>query len=81
MTLLIRPEAASILPDEAANAAKNVISGHLVSSSFRGSSYLIHTAHTGGVVLTSEVSATDAVMPPVGSPLLLRLDPAAISLL
>jgi ABC-type Fe3+/spermidine/putrescine transport system ATPase subunit len=81
VTLLIRPEAASILTTEAANPTRNVISGHLVSSSFRGSSYLIHTVHAGGVVLTSVVSATDTVIPPVGSPLLLRLDPAAISLL
>jgi ABC-type Fe3+/spermidine/putrescine transport system ATPase subunit len=111
VTLLIRPEAAAIvpgdtdgsamvhrppapvvgqvssivnrdiLPADGENGPQNLVPGFLISSSFRGSFYLIQTAHSGDVVLTSEVPATDLRMPAVGSPLLLHLNPAAISLL
>jgi ABC-type Fe3+/spermidine/putrescine transport system ATPase subunit len=81
VTLLIRPEAADILPAGASSDTPNTVPGHLLSSSFRGSSYLIQTEHAGGVVLTSEVPATGAEIPPNGSPLLLHLNPAALSLL
>jgi ABC-type Fe3+/spermidine/putrescine transport system ATPase subunit len=81
VTLLIRPEAATVLPMNAESGAPNRIAGLLVSSSFRGSFYLIQTAHSDDVVLTSEVSATDLKLPSAGSPLLLHLNPAAISLL
>jgi ABC-type Fe3+/spermidine/putrescine transport system ATPase subunit len=81
VTLLIRPEAATILPEDAQLGAPNRIPGFLLGSSFRGSFYLIQTAHPGDVVLTSEVPATNVTMPAVGSALLLHLNPAAISLL
>jgi ABC-type Fe3+/spermidine/putrescine transport system ATPase subunit len=81
VTLLIRPEAAIILPEDTRSGAQNRISGLLLSASFRGSFYLIQTLHPGDVVLTSEVSASELDLPPAGSPLVLRLNPAAISLL
>jgi hypothetical protein len=75
------PEAADVLPVDAHGDTPNTIPARLLSSSFRGSSYLIQTEHAGGVVLTSAVPATGADMPPNGSPLLLHLNPAALSLL
>jgi ABC-type Fe3+/spermidine/putrescine transport system ATPase subunit len=81
VTLLIRPEAATILPESAQPSSPNRVPGLLLSSSFRGSFYLIRTAHPGGVELTCEVPATDLTMPAAGATLVLHLNPAAISLL
>jgi ABC-type Fe3+/spermidine/putrescine transport system ATPase subunit len=81
VTLLIRPEAAAILPEGAQMDIANRVSGLLTSASFRGSYYLIQTLHAGDVVLTCEVPAAELELPPAGSPLSLRLNPAAISLL
>jgi ABC-type Fe3+/spermidine/putrescine transport system ATPase subunit len=98
VTLLIRPEAATIVPDEPPRGAgihseqtpasrhahtppSNLVSGRLLSSSFRGSSYLIRTEHPGDVVLISEVPAAGLDMPPPGSTVCLHLNPHAISLL
>ncbi len=81
VTVLIRPEAASLLPPAEENTGRNVIPGRLISCSFRGSAHLIQTEHADGIVLTSQVPAADTALPPVGASVLLRLDPAAISLL
>jgi len=81
VTVLIRPEAAILLPAGAGSDTPNTVGGRLLSASFRGSFYLIQTAHEGDVVLTSEVPAADLDMPPTGSPLTLWLNPAAISVL
>jgi ABC-type Fe3+/spermidine/putrescine transport system ATPase subunit len=81
VTVLVRPEAATILPAGAQGDTANAVAGRLLSASFRGSFYLIRTAHHGDVVLTSEVPAADLDMPAAGSPLMLRLNPAAISVL
>ena len=79
VTVLIRPEAAEVRP--AGALGPNVVMGRLVSCSFRGSYHLLRTAHAGDIELTCEVAATDADLPPVGEPLALWLDPAAITLL
>jgi ABC-type Fe3+/spermidine/putrescine transport system ATPase subunit len=98
VTLLIRPEAATIVPDgaqldknvhparppgnqDAHTGPSNLVSGRLLSASFRGSSYLIRTEHPGDVVLVSEVPAAGLDMPPAGSMVWLHLNPNAISLL
>jgi ABC-type Fe3+/spermidine/putrescine transport system ATPase subunit len=81
VTVLIRPEAAAILAADPEPDAPNRVSGLLASASFRGSTYLIQTLHPGGVMLTCEVPAAELEPPPAGSPLTLRLNPAAISLL
>ena len=78
---MIRPEAATILPEDAAREVPNLAPGILLSASFRGSFYLLHTEHPGDVVLVSEAPATDLELPAAGSPLLLHLNPAAITLL
>jgi ABC-type Fe3+/spermidine/putrescine transport system ATPase subunit len=81
VTLLVRPEAAAILPAGARAGAPNTVAGRLLSSSFRGSFHLIQTEHPGNVVLTSEVPAAGLEMPPAGSALVLHLNPSAISVL
>ena len=79
--VLIRPEAAAIPPEGAGTDIPNRISGMLASASFRGSTYQIQTLHPVGVTLTCELPAAELELPPVGSPLSLRLNPASISLL
>jgi ABC-type Fe3+/spermidine/putrescine transport system ATPase subunit len=79
--VLIRPEAADVMPASAAGTAPNVIPGRLVASSFRGSYYLIQTEHQRGVLLTCEAPVTDSDLPAVGEPLALYLNPGAITLL
>jgi ABC-type Fe3+/spermidine/putrescine transport system ATPase subunit len=79
VTVLIRPEAAELRP--AGAVGPNVVPGRLVSCSFRGSYYLIRTAHAGGIELTCEASAAEADLPGIGEPLTLWLDPAAVTLL
>jgi ABC-type Fe3+/spermidine/putrescine transport system ATPase subunit len=90
VTLLVRPEAATIVPTEEENGATahrapsgaaNRVAGRLRSASFRGGSYLIQTEHPGEVVLTSEVPAAGPEIPAAGSPVVLDLNPGAISLL
>ncbi len=79
VTVLIRPEAADVHPADA--AGPNIVPGRLLEASFRGSYFVIHTEHAGGVCLTCEASATDADLPAAGAGLALWLDPAAITLL
>jgi ABC-type Fe3+/spermidine/putrescine transport system ATPase subunit len=77
-TVLIRPEAGNVCAT--AGGQINRLAGKLLSASFRGSYYLIQTEHAGGTLLTSEVSASDVDLPPLGEPLTLLLDPAAVTL-
>lgn len=77
--VLIRPEAADALPAGSAGQ-NNTLAGRLLSSSFRGSYFLVQTEHTGGV-LTCEVPVTEADLPSPGQPLVLHLNPDAITLL
>ena len=78
-TALIRPEAARVCA--AGCQGENVVAATLLSSSFRGSYFLVRVAHAGGTVLTCEVPASDPDLPAVGEALALRLDPDAITLL
>jgi len=79
VTVLIRPEAAELLPPGA--SGPNIIPAKLLDRSFRGSTTLIRAECAGGVVLTLEVSATGETLNRSGEVVALRLDPAAISLL
>jgi ABC-type Fe3+/spermidine/putrescine transport system ATPase subunit len=79
VTVLIRPEAAELLPPGA--AGPNVIPAEVLDRSFRGSYTVIRAACAGGVVLTLELPAADAMLSRGAERVALRLDPAAISLL
>ena len=78
-TVLVRPEAGNVCGG--AGSPGNTVTGTLLSASFRGSYYLIRAEFDEGVVLTCEVSASDANLPPVGQTVTLSLDPDAITLL
>ena len=77
-TVLVRPEAADFC--EAARDDVNLVTGELLSASFRGSYYLIQMEQKG-TLLTCELSASDAALPPPGGVIAIRLDPDAITLL
>ena len=82
--VLIRPEAASVTERRKENSEQewgNRLEGVLISSSFRGSYYLVRTAHPGDVSLVSEITTAQAALPSAGEPLALTLDPGAITLL
>jgi ABC-type Fe3+/spermidine/putrescine transport system ATPase subunit len=79
VTALVRPEAAEVCP--AGTHGPNVVPGILLDASFRGSYYLIQTAHAHDVTLFSEASVAAGEMPGIGQPLALRLDPTAVTLL
>ena len=79
VTLLVRPEAAEIRP--AGAVGPNVAPGRLLDASFRGSYHLVRTEHAGGITLTCEVPVTGVGLPPVGQPLALWLDPAALTVM
>ncbi len=83
VTVLIRPEAATLAPDRAAlPPTQNEIEGRLVSSSFRGSYYLVRTEHAdGSVTLTFEITTGSSELPAPGQPVRLCLDPDGITLL
>jgi len=59
----------------------NLLPGRLVARSFRGSFYLVQTAHAGGVQMTWEIPAGEAHLPEPGEELTLALDRAAITVL
>ncbi len=79
--LLIRPEAADVLPNHAPAPTANTFPGVLRNASFRGSYFLIQTEHQNGVKLICEVTAMDRDLPAVGQPLALHFNPRAITLL
>jgi ABC-type Fe3+/spermidine/putrescine transport system ATPase subunit len=79
ITVLIRPEAASLVNDP--DGAPNVVEGALVELSFRGSYYLATTAHGDRIRLFSELVFDSSQLPSVGQPLRLQLNPRAITLL
>jgi len=79
ITVLVRPEAAVVHAD--GKTGPNLVPCRLLEASFRGSYYLIRTAHAHGITLTCEASVTGGGLPAAGLPLALWLDPAAITLL
>jgi hypothetical protein len=81
VAVLVRPEAADVLPREKAGTVRNAIAGTLVNSSFRGSYTLAQTLHAGDVELICEVPVTDSHLPAIGERLALHLNPHAITLL
>ncbi len=77
VTLLIRPEAASIGP----NPSSIQLEGTLTSRSFRGGHYQIEVACPAGPSLTFALRAAPSELPAIGQSILLHLDPGAIGLL
>lgn len=77
--LLVRPEAAEMRPASA--SGPNVVTGDLLSCSFRGSYSLVRTVHAEGITLTFKISAHDAVLGATGEAIAAWLDPMAITLL
>jgi ABC-type Fe3+/spermidine/putrescine transport system ATPase subunit len=79
VTVLVRPEAGSAC--DPAEPRENILNGRLVSSSFRGSYYLIRLEHSSGEEFTGEVAATEGRLPTIGEQITLHLNADAITLL
>jgi ABC-type Fe3+/spermidine/putrescine transport system ATPase subunit len=79
VTVLIRPDAARLLP--VGTAGPNLVSGLLAEASFRGGFYLVRMTHPAGIDLVFTVPATGLDLPAPGRELALWLDPRAITLL
>ena len=79
VTVLIRPEAASLLPEQ--HDAPNVVEGVLAELSFRGSYYLVQTVHGDRIRVLSELVFDSSQLPSPGQLLRLQLNPRAITLL
>jgi ABC-type Fe3+/spermidine/putrescine transport system ATPase subunit len=77
VTLLIRPEAASLGP----NSSSIQLEGTLTSRSFRGGHYQIEVACPAGPSLTFALRAAPSELPAVGESIQLHLDPGAIGVL
>jgi ABC-type Fe3+/spermidine/putrescine transport system ATPase subunit len=76
-TVVIRPEAAELVPDGA--GAANVVRGVVAERSFRGSRTRLIVRHASGQALVFDLDG--AALPDVGAPIVLRLRPEAISLI
>jgi len=79
-TLLIRPEAARLVGDQAA-AEGAVVRGTVLRCSFRGSHYLLEIEHDSGQKLTFELLFGAGGLPRRGEDVVLALRPEALSLL
>lgn len=78
-TLLIRPEAARLVGDEAPGGAS--VRGKVQRCSFRGSHYLLEIEHESGQRLTFELLFGAGQLPRPGDDVTLALRPEALSLL
>ena len=78
VTLVIRPEAARLLP-AAANGDTNTIMGIVAERSFRGGRTRVTIQHTSGQMLEFEID--DLALPAAGQPITLALRAEAISLI
>ena len=78
VTLVIRPEAATLLP-AAASEGTNTIAGMVAERSFRGSRTRLAIQHSSGQMLEFEID--DPALPGAGAPIKLALRASAISLM
>jgi len=82
VTVLLRPDAASLTSASDLEDGENVIHGQLQRCSFRGSQVKIQVGHGIDTTLVFELPGAAADdLPPLDQPLHLRLDPDGISLL
>jgi ABC-type Fe3+/spermidine/putrescine transport system ATPase subunit len=79
VAVLVRPEAAAVQP--AGTTGPNSVPGWLLEASFRGGYYLIRTAHASGITLQCEASVAPGELPAIDQPIVLGLDPSAVTLL
>ncbi len=81
VTVLVRPDAATLAPEDG-DARENLVYGRLASVSFRGSQVKVTVACDGGVRLVFELPGAMAeALPQTGQPFWLTLDPRGLSLL
>jgi hypothetical protein len=78
VTLVIRPEAAKLMP-VAASDDTNTIMGIVAERSFRGSRTRLAIQHSSGQMLEFEID--DLALPAAGEPIALALRADAISLI
>jgi len=81
VSVLIRPEAAQLLPDPDPAPRMNVVRGHMTARSFRGGRYRVQVQPQHGPPLTFELTAIAELPAQPGDPVNLVLDPAGIALL
>ena len=83
ITVLLRPDAASLVREGGGTrVASNIISGQLLSCSFRGSQVKVTIAPDGGTHLLFELPGAAAEnLPPLGESVDLYLDPDGLSVL
>jgi len=79
VTMVIRPEAASVAPTSEPGES-NLLRGVLMACSFRGSSHRLRTRHAGDVDLEFEIAGACDVPSP-GDPVCLALDSEAMTVL
>jgi len=78
ITVVIRPEAATLVSAGQEEAEPNLICGTLQDRSFRGGSVRLRTLHAGDVQMEFEMAAV-AELPPLDATLCLSLDKEAIA--
>lgn len=80
VTVLVRPEAATVLPQAGAMNEAAVVSGTLVERIFQGGRYRIRVRLAGNIEMNLEIGETEA-LPAPGEPIRLALRREAVSLL
>ncbi len=82
VTVLLRPDAASLLPPDDLAGRDNVLTGTLRDVSFRGSQVRIEVEAAAGVTLRFELPARQAAaLPDKGESVALYIDPAGVDVL
>jgi ABC-type Fe3+/spermidine/putrescine transport system ATPase subunit len=79
--VLIRPEAAVLVPDKLSAGDGIILQGRLIARSFRGGRYRIQVQPEKGPLLTFDLNALGALPARPGDPVTILVDPAGISLL
>jgi ABC-type Fe3+/spermidine/putrescine transport system ATPase subunit len=79
LTVLVRPEAAVLLPPGASPVEENIFSGILLERSFRGGRYRLLARGAKGVELAFELEATTPALPEPGEQVRLALRREALA--
>jgi ABC-type Fe3+/spermidine/putrescine transport system ATPase subunit len=81
VSVLIRPEAATVISQGTPNTNENSLRGELVSRSFRGGRYLVKVQPEKGPPLTLELPAVGPIPVRPGDQVSLQLNPSGIALM